>query len=131
MRACVARATVNPAYAVTRHASTSTRRATRQMARRYASLVNVDTTPHELPPHTHKPNSRKLSSSRLDNAQTLTHLHNVRGLLPRVLAPDSPELAFWNGCLDGLAEELSGANAEDGTLSVVGMNFACLRWEVC
>lgn len=127
MRVCVARATVTPAYTVSRHTATSAQRATRQarqLSRGYASLVNVDTTPHELPPNALKDSSlRRISSNRLDHAQTLTHLHNVRGLLPRVLAPDSPELAFWNNTLEEAADQLSGPLAEDTTLNVVGMGF--------
>ncbi|VDC06402.1 unnamed protein product [Peniophora sp. CBMAI 1063] len=120
MRSCVARATVSSAFAATRHTTTSAKRAARQVHRGYASLVNVDTASHELSPNISKEgSSRRLSSTRLDNAQTLTRLHTVRGLLPRVLAPDSPELAFWNKALEEAADQLSGPLAEDKTLNVV------------
>lgn len=109
MRKCVARATVKPAYDVARHSTNSAQRATRQArrSRGYAFLVNVDTIQHELsPPAFRDGSSRKISSTRLDHAQTLTRLHNVRGLLPRVLAPDSPELAFWNDTLEEVTDQL-------------------------
>ncbi|KAI0320794.1 hypothetical protein OF83DRAFT_1169057 [Amylostereum chailletii] len=62
----------------------------------------------------------KIATSRLEHAPALTALHNVRGLLPRVLSPDSPGLAFWDNVLRSVSEEISGpAHLGQRTFSVV------------
>ena len=62
------------------------------------------------------------TNSRLTSAPTLTAIHNVRELLPRILAPDSPDRVFWDRVLHDVYEDTSGTLASSGRkLGVVGM----------
>ncbi|KAI0043668.1 hypothetical protein FA95DRAFT_1681772 [Auriscalpium vulgare] len=86
-------------------------------------LVRSYVAPAVITPEQHPPprshNSTKPVKNRLEHAQTLTALHTTRGLLPRVLSPQSPDFAFWSALLKNVSDELSGVTASARELNVV------------
>ncbi|KAI0030809.1 hypothetical protein K488DRAFT_87440 [Vararia minispora EC-137] len=89
----------------------------RVKSRRYASLARSQTQPDKQPARIPENVARLLSSSRLENAPTLTALHTVRGLLPRIFAPDSPQYKFWDAAISQVFDDLSFT--PDGAANVV------------
>ncbi|KAI0066128.1 hypothetical protein BV25DRAFT_1821019 [Artomyces pyxidatus] len=84
-------------------------------ARLYAtsSVASAAASTSQLPPS--DVGNPVQTSNRLQHAHTITALHTSRGILPKILAPGSPEFLFWNGLLKGLSDELSGTTAETHT----------------